>query len=399
MEMLEIIAIGTVILVLATIVNTITERTGIPRVLLYLLLGVLVGDILGIYKPLTFYTLKGLEIFVEIILLMVLFYGGFSIDVKSLRGILVLGFILATAGAFFTAFSIGFLFWALFPAVPLLIALAVGTMLAPNDPIAVFSTVGITEFDERTETIAKVESGFDDTIVTTVVLMILVPMILSGEANILFAVGYFLWLTGSAIAIGVAVGYLFFLISKYIKSEEINPLITLLAPFVTFIISYYLRSSEYVAAFIAGLTLCRLLLGSKQFSSHYWKSRTTWDVLFKLFEAMAFITLGALVVISEFIEYLPMVLALTMLLLLVRPMEVAIFSAKSDLKLKDKVFLSYIAMKGIDPTILAIALVVLVPGTDYVIQLIFGTILFLTVIQSLILWALFFRKTSISTRP
>jgi len=99
-----------------------------------------------------------------------------------------------------------------------------------------------------------------------------------------------------------------------------------------------------------------------------------------------------MVTFSSFIIALPMIITMVILLLTIRPIEVYIFTLKSNLSLREKVFLSYIALKGLDPTILAIAVTVLVEGTAFIIPLVFGTIVFLTIIQSSIIWLLFIRK-------
>ncbi len=78
---------------------------------------------------------------VEFILIIVLFFGGFSIDIKSLKGILRPGILLATLGAFIVAvvvaLMLNFVFPTLFGAIT---ALIIGSLIAPNDPIAVTST-------------------------------------------------------------------------------------------------------------------------------------------------------------------------------------------------------------------------------------------------------------------
>ena len=341
---------------------------------------------------------------VEFILIIVLFFGGFSIDIKSLKGILRPGILLATLGAFIVAvvvaLMLNFVFPTLFGAIT---ALIIGSLIAPNDPIAATSTQSTFNLNSKADTISKFESGLDDTMVTTLILLICIPLALSLEnmqtlditSVILTGILEFTWYTVSAIIIGLILGYFFCIIYVNIKNKEIRMLVNVILPFLTFVIATIENpqtgmpiSSGFVSVFVAGLTFGRgILKNDGEYKSIY----KIWEYLFKYCEIFSFMILGPLVQPSAILIVLLPALAITLTIVFItRPLELGICTYKTDLKLKDKAYIGYIGLKGLDPAVLAIAAFDQlqglsnehVRGIKYIIPLTFTVILFITLIQS-----------------
>ncbi len=227
----------------------------------------------------------------------------------------------------------------------------------------------------------KVESGFDDTVVTTIVLMIMIPGLLGTSVDLTWATTFFIWLTGSAIALGIAVG---FPIGKLITSHD-GPnarLLTLVTPFLAWITALSIASSPYITSFVAGMSVSWISYEREGYED----ALDFWDTLFHLMEATAFVTLGAIVELERLFSLLPVIVTSTLMLFALRPIEVSIFTSKGNLKMRDRLVMSYMALKGLDPAALAVAVAAYVPGIGFLTSVVFGTILLLTIIQSIALF-------------
>lgn len=401
----------------------LASKLKIPRVAIILLLGLFCG-VTGILNRDWFYVVDPvtsdegaifpLGTLVEFILIIVLFFGGYSIDIKSLKGVLRPGILLATVGAFIVAFSVALMLNFVFPTLfGGITALIIGSLIAPNDPIAVTSTQSTFALNPTAETISKFESGLDDTMVTTLIMLVCIPIAVSFENSqvidlsvvIVEGILDFAWYTFSAILIGLIIGYFFCVFYVNIKNKQIRMLSNVILPFITFVVATIKLpntglpiSSGFVAVFVAGLTFGRGILKNKE---EYRAIYNIWSYLFQYCEIFSFMILGALVRPSSIkTVFLPAIVITLTIVLITRPLELVICTFKTDLTLKDKAYIGYIGLKGLDPAVLAIAAFdqlgglsnPFIKGIEYIIPLTFSVILFITVIQSIILKTVIFRK-------
>ncbi|MHA1520386.1 MAG: cation:proton antiporter domain-containing protein [Promethearchaeota archaeon] len=289
LDIYQLVYTAFILLFFGSLAYYFASKWRIPRVAIILILGFVCG-ITGILNRDWFYTFDDngtiqddvfpLGTLVEFILIIVLFFGGYSIDIKSLKGILRPGILLATLGAFIVAgivaLMLNFVFPTLFGGIT---ALIIGSLIAPNDPIAVTSTQSTFNLNSKADTISKFESGLDDTMVTTLILLICIPLAFSMEnfqtldiaSVIIPGILEFTWYTASAIVIGLILGNFFCVIYVNIKNKEIRMLVNVLLPFITFILATIENShtgmpisSGFVSVFVAGLTFGREILKNEK---------------------------------------------------------------------------------------------------------------------------------------
>ncbi len=397
--MIEGVLLGVGVLALCGfIAQVISRRSRVPRVALILLMGLALGQVPAVGQVME--TIRPhLDVMAEAILVVVLFYGGLSIDIEDLGRVLLPGLLLASVGAFLVGLVVGLgLFAAIgsglvsLPGWSLLLSLTFGAIIAPNDPIAVFSAVGATGGGQRADTIAKLESGFDDTMVTTLVLMVFLPMLLAGQAlaeRIWSSTLYFGRLSALAIVVGYAGGWVGNRWLEVVRDEE--PLVQFLYSMtlvsVVFVLGQGIGASGYVAVFILGLAMGRRLLPEREM---YRTLCAHWDILFRVGEIAAFLFLGALVDVPALPRLAPAVLLVVgTLVLLARPWSVTFCTSFTDLSLWERVYVASIALKGLDPAVLSLAVVSALGAHEELIDLTFSVVLLITLVQSGILTILF----------
>jgi cell volume regulation protein A len=426
MDIFQIILTLAVLIIIGYVSLFLSKKFMIPRVAILLVLGFICGITRLLHwewfdplveDPGALIVTFPLGLLVRITLIIVLFFGGYSINIESLKGILRPGILLATLGAFVVTFIIGLLVRYTFiqaGTFGILTSLIIGALIAPNDPIAVNSTQNLFKLNPKADTISKFESGLDDTMVTTLIILVFIPIALELEnigvptsSDVWRFVGLgilrFLWLTFSAITLGVLLGWAFTKIYKLTNSKTVRIAIILLMPWIIFLIGNisikdFAISSGYVAVFVAGLVFGRTLLKEHK---EYNRNFNIWEPIFKVCEVFSFVILGTLVSLARIKEVIVPALLITFALIFItRPIEMLLCTRKTDLLLKDKLYIAYIGLKGLDPAVLAItayeSLYLLkseyVKGIDLIINLTFSVILLVTICQSVILAALFGKK-------
>ncbi|MDE6158057.1 MAG: cation:proton antiporter, partial [Muribaculaceae bacterium] len=105
----NILLAGSILLIAGVIIGKTSYRTGLPLLLVFLLVGMLFGtDGLG----LQFGDMHQAQFIGMVALCIILFSGGMATSVRAIRPILAPGLVLATAGVLLTGFLTGmFIFW------------------------------------------------------------------------------------------------------------------------------------------------------------------------------------------------------------------------------------------------------------------------------------------------
>ncbi|MET0296957.1 MAG: sodium:proton antiporter [Microbacterium sp.] len=147
--------------------------------------------------------------------------------------------------------ALAFLFVAVIPGLPFLLALALGAILSPTDAVAtgIAKRLGISR---RVVTLLEGESLLNDAtslvILRTAVAGVAVGTIQAGDFLGAFAWGVFI-----AIVIGVVVGYLNLRLRALVRHSAANTAVGFVVPFAAYLPTEHLGGSGLVAAVVAGI--------------------------------------------------------------------------------------------------------------------------------------------------
>ena len=101
------ILLSSVIIILCIIVSKISTKIGVPSLLLFLIMGMLFGTD-GVFKiPFDNYVFA--EQICTIILILIMFYGGFGTNWNAAKGVAPMAFLLSFLGTFITSMIVGLL--------------------------------------------------------------------------------------------------------------------------------------------------------------------------------------------------------------------------------------------------------------------------------------------------
>lgn len=170
---------------------------------------------------------------------------------KWKRPILFLAFGLV----FFTSFIVAYISYLLIPGFTLALGFLLGAIVSPPDAVAATSVLKNLKIPRRLNTILQGESLVNDASSLIVFKFALIASV-SGTFVFHKAVVDFFMVTFMGIFLGVALGYLFYIVHRWLPtSANINTAFTLITPYAMYLTSEQLGYSGVMAVVSGGLFL------------------------------------------------------------------------------------------------------------------------------------------------
>ncbi|MBU2863632.1 potassium/proton antiporter [Reinekea forsetii] len=335
---------------ISVVASFFTHRTGAPILLVFLVLGMLVGEdgIIGVeFNDFNIAFLLG-----HIALAIIIFDGGLGTRKDSFRVSLKPALSLATVGVLGTAAFTGLAAHFILN-VSVLEGFLIGAIVGSTDAAAVFGLIrnaGV-ELKERTSATLEIESGSNDpmAIFLTITLVELLMLGDSGDQGWTIA-SELLQQMGLGMAVGFAGGYcLVETLRRVHLPSSSYPLLALAGAMSLFGVTMMWGGSGFLAIFIMGV-----IIGNKPltYSSdiHSFSDGVAW-----LSQIGMFLMLGMLVTPSELLPIVVPALGIAAVLIFVaRPIAVFISLLPFHFPWREQVFISWCGLRGAVPIILAL---------------------------------------------
>lgn len=339
------------ILFISIFSSKLSSKFGIPLLLIFLILGMLMGSegILGI----EFDNPQIAQIIGTIALLFILYDGGLSTNYEDVKPILREGSILATLGVLLTAFVMSIFTYFLLD-FTFLESLLLGAIISSTDAAAVFSILRAKKLalKNNIDHVLELESGSNDPMAIFLTLTILNLITTNDWSGLsLFGfIGHFILQFSLGALLGIISGFLFPKICSLarIKYANLYALLSVSWLLLIYGIAAYIGGNGFLCIYIAGILINK---------SHFPFKRNILDFhdsLAWVMQIAVFLTLGLLVFPSELIQTALPALILTFLLIFVaRPIGVFSSLYKSKFSFKEKSFISWVGLRGAVPIVLA----------------------------------------------
>ncbi|WP_203337614.1 potassium/proton antiporter [Nocardioides limicola] len=339
------VLVGATVTLLAILAVRISFSAGLPSLLLYLLMGVALGEAgLGIsFSDADLAQALGFGA-----LVIILAEGGLSTDWDRVRPGMRMGVALATLG---TAASVTVVAVAAhyILGMPWELAVLLAAITAPTDAAAVFSVLRVVPLPQRLTGTLEAESGLNDA--PTIVL---VTLITSGAAiehgfGGTAAIIVFQLLGGALLGYGVGLGGAMLMRRVALPSSGLYPL----AIFTLTLLGYAVASVAWTSGF-AAVYVAALVLGNTALP-HRAATRSFVEGLAWLAQIGLFVMLGLLLSPSRLTwEVVGIALLAGLILTLVaRPVSVLVCAAVQPMPWRDLGFLSWAGLRGAVPIVLA----------------------------------------------
>lgn len=346
----EIFLIGcAVLLLLALISSKTSSRLGVPVLLSFLCVGMIAGSD-GIGK-IYFDNAQFAQHLGVVALLYILFSGGLETAYQDIRPIFRPGLVLSTVAVVLSAGFVGLIAWKLFN-MPFLESMLLGSIMSSTDAAAVFSILRSRHISIKPNlrSLLEFESGSNDP--TAVILVtVCIALLQQTQAHpLLSAIGYFVAQMGIGLALGFLAGKAMIWILNHVRYEQdaLYPLTSMALVLLTYGVTASLGGSGFLAAYLAGLIVGNAEVVRKR------TIRKFHDVGAWLMQIIMFVTLGLLVFPSQLPGIAGEGLIISLALMFVaRPLSVFISLLFTAMPFKEKLFVSWVGLRGATPVILA----------------------------------------------
>lgn len=371
------ILIGALLLLLGVLVSRASHRVGIPALLVFLIIGMLVGSDGpgGIY-----FDDHWLAQFLgSVALAYILFAGGLDTHWDVVRPVWKQSALLSTIGVFLTAALVG-AFAHLVLNFPLLHGLLLGAVVSSTDAAAVFSILRSRDVRLRgnLEPLLELESGSNDPM--AVFLTIGFTRLLSDPSASLgsllpqFVIQF---VVGGLVGFGAGKLMVWLINNLRLQAEGLYPVLSFANVLLVFGVASVLGGNGFLAVYLAGITL-----GNHSFLHR--RSLTRFhDGLAWLMQIVMFLVLGLLVFPSRLVAIVIPGVAVSMFLIIVaRPLSVLLTLWPFPMPLAEKAMVAWVGLRGAVPIVLAtFPLLAGVPHAQTLFDLVFFVVLTSVLIQ------------------
>ncbi|MFG2674553.1 potassium/proton antiporter [Streptomyces sp. NPDC048445] len=351
----------------------ISSRSGLPSLLLYLGIGVVMGQD-GLFDV-KFDNAELTQVIGYAALVVILAEGGLGTKWKEVRPALPAAAMLSTVGV---AVSVGVTAAGAHYLVGLdwRQALIIGAVVSSTDAAAVFSVLRKVPLPSRITGVLEAESGFNDApvVILVVAFSAVGPVdhwyVLVGEIALELAIGA---------AVGIAVGWLgsFGLRHVALPASGLYPIAVMAIAVTAYAAGAMVHGSGFLAVYLAAM-----ILGNAKLP-HWPATRGFADGLGWLAQIGMFVLLGLLVTPHDLLDdFWPAVVVGLVLTVVARPLEVFLSLAPFRMPWQEKALMSWAGLRGAVPIVLAtIPMVSGIEGSTRVFNIVFVLVIVYTLIQ------------------
>ena len=369
--------VGSLVLVVAVAAVRLSLRSGLPSLLIYLGIGLVLGEAgFGIHYENEQLT----QVLGYAALVLILVEGGLTTRWSGIRRSVAPAAVLATVGVGVSVLVVGIaahylLGW------DWQVAFLVAAVLASTDAAAVFSVLRRVPLPRQISGVLEAESGFNDAPVVLLVTAIAAGMAPDHTAHPLWQVGIIaaLELAGGAL-VGLAIGWVGARMLRLVASTSsaLFAIGVISVAVFAYAAADVLHTSGFLACYLAALVLGNLRLPHRPAVLGF-ATAIGW-----LAQIGLFVLLGLLAHPDQFLTVLPQALVVGgALLLLGRPLSVFVSLLPFGMTWRTQAFLSWAGLRGAVPVVLAtVPATVGAPGVPWLFDLVFVLVVIFTVVQA-----------------
>jgi potassium/hydrogen antiporter len=336
------------LIIISILIAKVSKNIGVPILIIFLGVGMLAGSEGpgGIY-----FDNAGVAQSIGVIsLLFILFTGGLETRWKKVEPVIISSLSLSTIGVLITTVTVGIFVHYVFQ-LSFLMSLLMGAVISSTDAAAVFSILSFRQLNLKgnVRALLESESGTNDPMAVFLTIS-LVELITVKETSLWELAGFFVIQMCLGFLIGMGGGrFMVFLINKLrFPIEGFYTVFALAFALLIYSLTSFLKGSGFLAVYVAGV-----IVGNNQIVFKRSLIRI-FDGLAWLAQIGMFIALGLLVYPSKLIPIAKTGIYISLFLIFVaRPLSVFISLWKSQFNMREKIFISWVGLRGAVPIILA----------------------------------------------
>lgn len=342
------ILIIAIIILICLSLSKVSNKLGLPTLLVFIFLGMLFGSD-GLFK-IPFDNYMFAERICSVSLIFIMFYGGFGTNWKRGRPVAVKAALLSSVGVVMTAVLTGlFCFYVLH--FDFLESMLIGSVISSTDAASVFSVLRSKRLNMKynTASMLEIESGSNDpcsNILTVVILSLM--SVQSGGWKITYMV-FSQIVYGGIVGTAIAYAAYFVLQRTKITSDGSDSIFVFGIALISYSGAAIIGGNGYLSVYITGIILGNLPIDNKKTLVHFF------DGITGLVEILIFFLLGLL----SFPSQLPAIMITSLLIalfltLVARPLSVFAILTPFKCPLNQQLLVSWAGLRGAASIVFAI---------------------------------------------
>lgn len=367
-----VLAMLGLLLVTTLAIRRFSLRLGAPAILGVLLFGLLVPNRLQLVNPATIANLHTVG------LAMLLFYAGLQTQLRSIRGFLEYGVLLAVGGVVISSGVLGLLIWAElvatpsgiqlgFGALPPIVAMVIAACLGSTDAGATLSVLEQVRdrVPSRVRHLLEFESSLNDPSAILFLGLVVGLASSSGAAPdrlLLNEARLFIQSIGSGVLLGVILGYFCRLcLNRLVQQREQLLIFSIAFAAIAYGGATVLGGSGFIAAYVTGLFLSNHTYDNPEINPT--ALRGVLSPFNTMVEVVVFLAFGIATDPVALLPVIPAGVAVALgLMLVARPLSVLVFQPLSPFSRRESLLVAWCGLRGAVPLALAQESLHVLPG-------------------------------------
>jgi cell volume regulation protein A len=365
------VVIGSMFLITLAI-SRFSLKLGIPAILGVLIFGLLIDP--G-SSPFTHTTIEWIH---TLSLSMLLFYAGLKTELRSIRGFLEYGVVLAVGGAIVSSLVLGLIIWFLgsssgstlafgFNQIPLGVALLIAASLGSTDAGA---TIGVLNasgslLPKRLQSLLEFEASVNDP-AAILFLGLVVGLTTSGSGShpdsiLIDQIQFFVQKIGSGLLVGLVLSYLArFSLERLVHDQAQLLVLGVAIALLSYGVADLLGGSGFISAYVCGLFLANHKYRNFHINTHLLQQALL--PFNSMTEIAVFLIFGVEMLPGKVLHVFPFGLVVALVLMLVaRPVSVLLFQPLSPFNFKEGLLISWCGLRGAVPLALSFVVIDTIP--------------------------------------
>lgn len=338
-----------VVIIACVACNRISNRFGVPTLLIFILLGMFFGSD-GVIR-IEFDNFRLTEQICSVALIFIMFYGGFGTKWSAAKPVVGRAILLSTAGVVLTAGLVG-LFCNFVLKMDFTESFLIGSLISSTDAASVFSILRSKRLNLKyhTASMLEVESGSNDP--CSYMLTVIVLSVMSGSAT---STGKILSSILAQVVFGMAAGLLIAYVTLFVlkhfqfTTEGFDTVFVFGMVLLSYAIPAAIGGNGYLSAYIFGIFIGNQKLKNKKTVVHFF------DGVTGLMQMLLFFLLGLLSFPSELPKVFGVGMAVALFLTFIaRPIATFLLLTPFRCSIKQQLFVSAAGLRGAASIVFAI---------------------------------------------
>ena len=374
-----IMLILSVLLFISIIMSKITNVTNVPKLLIFLAVGMVAGSEWPGPGHIVFNDSNIAQSLGIIALSFILYSGGLDTNWQDVKRVMYRGILLSTVGVILTAVTVTVIGYYILD-LDWKLSFLIGSIISSTDASAVFVSLRSKKFRLKKDigTLLEFESGSNDP--TAIFLTVsAISIIMSKEITVTSVLLDFIKQMSLGILIGYGLGRVAQRVINRINFDHEGLYSVFSIALVAFSYSFadFLGGNGFISVYICGIVIGNSNIVHKKSLERFHDS-ISW-----LMQIIMYVVLGLMVTPSNLLDIALYGIVISLaLIFFARPIGVFLILIFTKMKFKEQLLISWVGLRGAVPIVLSIFPAAYgVPGSDFIFNIIFFVVITSTLLQ------------------